>query len=153
MSDIALVVVARPGTDPQRLEAATRELRRDLAKLAGVRAAAPTTPLPDGAKSGTLTLIGTLVLSAVFSAQTVDAIARVVVAHIQARTDWSVTLERGDVKVSLSGRVPEAELERAVQALAAIGDPPPGTGQSHPEATSQGDAAAAGPGDAADSSE
>lgn len=125
MSDIALVVVARDGTDPQRLDAATRALRRDLTRIEGVRAAAPTTALPDGAKSGALALIGTLVLSAVFSAQTVSAIARVVVAHIQARTDWSVTLERGDVKVSLSRRVPEAELERAVQALAAIGDPPP----------------------------
>lgn len=125
-SDLALVVVGRPGTDPQRLDAATRDLRRDLATVDGVRTTAATGTLPDGAKSGTLALVGTLVLSAVFSAQTVSAIARIVVAHLQARRDWSVTLERGDAKVTLSGQVPEAELERAVQTLAAIGAKPPG---------------------------
>lgn len=120
MSQITLTVDPDSPADPVRVDAFTRGLRDDLRRIPGVTVTQPTTSLPDGAKAGELAVVGSLLLSAVFSVQTVQAIAQLLTARIQAKAGWSVKLRRGETEVTLTGPVTRSQIDQAVAVLSQL---------------------------------
>ncbi|MGH3730557.1 MAG: hypothetical protein ACRDTU_17665 [Micromonosporaceae bacterium] len=120
MPEIALTVAAGQRADPVRVDSFTRDLHRELRRIPGVVTERAAAPLPEGAKAGELAFVGSLILSALFSAKTLDAAVRLIAARIQATAGWSVTLRHGDTEVTMTGQIPDHDVERAVRVFAEV---------------------------------
>ena len=122
--DLVLVLEA-DAADPESSHAAAHSLAMDLRLLdiAQVRFANEEIALPVAdngaefiAKSGTGNSIATLVLTGVFSAAALKAMADVVVAAIKRSGARSVTVQRGQDKVVLTA-LSGAEMHKLVETL------------------------------------
>jgi hypothetical protein len=111
-------VTLRVDADPVQLDRLTSALFRDVRELALVKVAKGRDTAPEGAKSGTGSPIADLVLTGLFSAGTVTAITKVVLAYLERTKARSVTWIDGDKSVLFTG-ISSDDQRALAQALAA----------------------------------
>ncbi|SFQ61305.1 hypothetical protein SAMN05421810_110217 [Amycolatopsis arida] len=109
MSEL-LVTLAGTRETGAELDRLTTALGRELRAVPGVTVARPAAAVPDGAKSGSAAAIGQLALTGLLSAGTIAAVAQVVVAYLKRHEGRSVTWQRGDRTITLTGHSTEEQL-------------------------------------------
>lgn len=121
MTDI-LLSLGRSGATPQTLERDLGVLRGELLAVRTLAIRRPATNPPDGAKSGTASSIGELVLTGVLSTGTIAAVTRVIGDFLKRNADRSVTVRRGDTEITLTGQSQKEQLELLRATLSEVSD-------------------------------
>ena len=117
MADVQLVVSGYPGIRPTELDQMTRELAADIQRHARLTARPQSSAPAAGAKSGTAIELGRLVLTGVFSANSIKALCSVLKVWMEHRRAGMIKIRDGDREVEIHGTSKEigAALERLSQ--------------------------------------
>ncbi|MCP2169655.1 effector-associated constant component EACC1 [Goodfellowiella coeruleoviolacea] len=114
----AILRLAADNAGPARLHQLTTGLYQDLRALGLVKVARADQAAPEDAKTGTAGSITELVITGVFSAGTLAAVAQVITAYIERTKTRTVTWVEGERTVTFDG-ISAKDQHRLVEALAA----------------------------------
>jgi hypothetical protein len=103
MSEVAVAIQPHTPVAPERLDALAAGLAEDLRTVRGLRIGNAGSTAVGPGKSPQAWDLGTLILSGVFSAATIGAVAQVLVAYINRSAARSIRLRRGEDEIEIVG--------------------------------------------------
>jgi hypothetical protein len=121
MTDLQLVVSGYPGIRPTELDQMTRELAADIQRHTRLTAQPQSSAPAAGSKSGTAVDIGKLVLTGVFSANSIKALCSVLKVWIEHRRAGLIKIRDGDREVEIHGT--SKEISAALDHLSELWKP------------------------------
>ncbi|MBE1489639.1 hypothetical protein [Plantactinospora soyae] len=126
MQQILVQVTADDATDPRRLERLTTQLAQDLRAIREISVRPAVAPPQQGAKSATISQVGSLVVSGLLSAAGLNALRDIIVAYLQRSSARSITLRVGEREVILTGGAGAKDLAAVSKQLQALVSEPEG---------------------------